>query len=105
MNYISYWNGRNQMVFLGDEKTKKLFISFVDLLDGDGKEEDEDSDESPHTFRALKIRTYQNYTNQEAADRYGDARNEHYEKTSIGLDAVSSLTSANPHHINISIEF
>ena len=74
---------------MGDEKTRKLFVSFVELLDGDGLE-DEGDDLPPHTFRHRKSMLYSNVTNQpQQADSDGDMRNEHYEKSSIGLYAVS----------------
>ena len=74
------------MIFMGDEKTKKLFVQLVELIDGDGAEEEQEDPVRP--FRARKSMKYSNYTNT-PAEVYDDARNEHYEQASTGLYAVS----------------
>lgn len=88
MHYISYWKDRNHIVFMGDDKMRQLFDEFALLIRGDGSPDSLDIID--HDFIPIERksyiqitgnhRIYENVTNSE--------KNEHFEETSIGLNAV-----------------
>ncbi|XP_067934905.1 N-acetylneuraminate 9-O-acetyltransferase-like isoform X2 [Watersipora subatra] len=81
MHSISYWKGRNHIVFMGDERMRQLFIEFIALIDGDGSSELTDGHDSVIPLE-MKSYQYENYTNRPVD--YSEYH-EHYEQAAIGL--------------------
>lgn len=92
MHYISYWRGRNDIVFMGDKRMRNLFDEFVALVHGDGEPDSPQIQahilKPRNIYKAPLTNMTVPVTVPVPIENYEDL-NEVYEQGPIGLQAVS----------------
>ena len=56
MHYISYWDGKNDIVFLGDSRIRQLYFAFVNMLSHETIPSAKKHSDIQYTDKKLKLK-------------------------------------------------